>query len=234
MSMNVPDSSADAPSPATGDAGALHERLHLAGMALERAWTPDRAQAEQILKARARQLARPAAAEEASAFIDVLAFRLGAETYAVQPQHVARVHALEQLTPLPGLPAFVLGIARVRGEIVSVLDLRSLFELPERGLGQLNRLIVLRSAHMRFGVLADAIEGMRRLPRGGLLASLPTLHGVRARYLMGVGEEHIVVLDAARLLADERLVIDQVRQGAAAHAHPDRDVRDAIAADGRE
>jgi purine-binding chemotaxis protein CheW len=203
-------------------------------MALERAFIPDRAQAEHILKARARQLARSAAVEEAGASIDVLVFRLGAETYAVEPQHVARVHALEHLTPLPGLPAFVLGIARVRGEMISVLDLRRLFELPEQGLGQLNRLIVLQSAHMRFGVLADAIEGMRRLPRGGLLASLPTLKGVRARYLLGVSEERIVVLDAARLLADERLVIDEGRDGASAYAHPDRDAQGAVAADGRE
>ncbi|MPZ47144.1 MAG: chemotaxis protein CheW [Betaproteobacteria bacterium] len=231
--MSTPGSG-DGVSSAARDPGALHERLHVAGVALERAWTPDRAQAERILKARARQLARPAAAEGANAFIDVLAFRLGAETYAVEPQHVARVHVLEHLTPLPGLPAFVLGIARVRGEIVSVLDLRSLFELPERGLGQLNRLIVLQSAHMRFGLLADAIEGMRRLPRGGLVASLPTLEGVRARYLLGVSEERIVVLDAARLLADERLVIDEGRQGAGAYARPDRNAQGAIAADGRK
>jgi purine-binding chemotaxis protein CheW len=210
--MSGPGSSGNGAAPAARDFGALHERLHDARMTLERTWTPDRAQAERILKARARQLASPAAEGDANAFIDVLAFRLGAETYAVEPQHVARVHALEQLTPLPGLPAFVLGIARVRGEIISALDLRILFELPERGLGQLNRLIVLQSAHMRFGVLADAIEGVRRLPQGGQLASLPTLKGVRARYLLGVSEERIVVLDAARLLADDRLVID-VRRG---------------------
>jgi purine-binding chemotaxis protein CheW len=219
--------------PAERDAGTLCERLHAAGMALERAFSPDRAQAEHILKTRARQLARPAASEGAGAFIDVLAFRLGVETYAVEPQHVARVHALEHLTPLPGLPAFVLGIARVRGEIVSVLDLRCQFELPERGMGQQKRLIVLRSAQMRFGVLADAIEGMQRLPRAGLLASLPTLQGVRARYLLGVSAERIVVLDAARLLADERLVIDQARQAAAAYAHPQPDVRSTVAAQGR-
>lgn len=210
--MNEPGFSADDAASAANRARGVQERLRVAGKALESAWTPERAQAEHILKARARQLARPAAAEDTAGFIDVLAFRIGTETYAVEPQHVERVHALEHLTPLPGLPPFVLGIVRIRGEIVSALDLRSLFDLPERGLGELNRLIVLRSAQMRFGVLADAIEGMRRLPRGGLLASLPTLHGVRARYLLGVSEERIVVLDAARLLADERLVIDRKPQ----------------------
>lgn len=215
--MSTPVSSEDGELSAASGSSALYERVHAARIALERAWTPDRTEAERILKARARQLARPAPAAAAEE-LEVLAFRLGAEKYAVEPQHVARVCVLDQLVPLPGLPAFVLGIARVRGEMVSVLDLRRVLGLPERGLGQLSTLIVLQSAHMRFGVLADEVPGMRRLARSELLASLPTLEGAKERYLLGVSADQTVVLDAARLLADERLVIDAGRQASAAHA----------------
>ena len=211
-----PVSRVDGEAPAAVTASALHERLRAVREAMERAWRPDPADAERILKARARELARPAAAAAAEK-TEVLAFRLAGQTYAIEPQHVARVCALDRLAPLPGVPAFVLGIAQVRGEIVSVVDLRRLLGLSERGLGQMNTLIVLQWAHMRFGVAADEIAGMRHLPRAHLLASLPTLEGAKERYLIGVTPEHIVVLDAHRLLSDERLVIGARPEAGGAH-----------------
>jgi purine-binding chemotaxis protein CheW len=168
----------------------------------------DETRTESILRSRARRLARPAPAAESGAVIDVLAFRLGAELYAVAPEHVGLVCRVEHVAPLPGVPAFVLGIARVRGEIVSVLDVSRLLGLPQRSLGQVNSLLVLQSRQMRFGVLADEVAGMRRVDRAELIASLPTLEGGKDRYVMGITAEPMVVLDGARLLADDRLLVD--------------------------
>jgi purine-binding chemotaxis protein CheW len=49
--------------------------------------------------------------------------------------------------------------------------------------------------------------GVRSLPRKALQPSLPTLTGIRAQYLLGVTEEHLVVLDLERVLADPRILI---------------------------
>ena len=79
-------------------------------------------------------------------------------------------------------------------------------------------LIVLHSPQMRFGVLADEILGIRGLPRAGLLASLPTLDEAKERYLLGVSADQIVLLDAVRLLGDDRLVIDAGRPSSEGYA----------------
>ena len=188
---------------------ALHRRLEAARAALERARAPDRDAAERILKARARALARPAASEPTQDSIEVLEFRLGGETWAIEPRHVREVHPLENLAPLPCVPAFVLGIVNLRGEVLSVIDMRRLFELPERGLGELDYIVVLRSPSMSFAILAHEVVGTRRLPCSTLQASLPTLGGVRTEYLLGVTGERTVVLDGERLLADATLVVEE-------------------------
>lgn len=190
------------------DWGALRRRLEAARVRLAREAEPDPQQALRVLKARARAVGRIAQRANAEpGGLEVVELALAGERYALEARYVREVLPLENLTLLPCTPGFVLGIVNVRGEIVSVIDLRRFFELPEKGLSDLNRLIVLEAPGMMFGVLADAIVGMRRIARRELVPSLPTLSGVREAYLKGVSADRTVVLDAAKLLADERIVV---------------------------
>ena len=192
----------------------VQRRLEAARAAMERGWAPDAEEAKRILKARARALAREPAKDEADDdYIEVVEFVLAYEQYAVETRHVREIHPLEHLTPLPCTPAFVLGIVNVRGEILSVIDLRKFFDLPEKGLTDLNKVIVLESGHMVFGILADAVIGAKRVRVAGIQPSLPTLTGVREAYLKGVTSERTVVLAAGKLLADETIIVREQVEG---------------------
>jgi purine-binding chemotaxis protein CheW len=181
-----------------------------ASAAIERGWTPPPEETQRILKARAQALARePVQAEAANERLEVVEFLLAYEHYAVESRYVREVYPLENLTPLPCTPAFVLGMINLRGEILSVIDIKKFFDLPEKGLTDLNQVIVLQSQDMIFGVLADSILGVRRLPLAEIQPSLPTLTGIREKYLRGVTPERIVVLDAEKLLTDEKIIVQE-------------------------
>ncbi len=107
----------------------------------------------------------------------------------------------------------MLGIVNVRGEILSVIDLRKFFNLREQGPTDLNKVIVLQSENMLFGVLADAVVGARRVRVAEIQPSLPTLTGVREAYLKGVTAERTVILDAEKLLADEKIIVQEQVDG---------------------
>src|SRR5712691_3379112 len=169
--------------------------------------TPD---ARQILRARARALARPperAAVAEAS--LEVLEFQLAQERYALETSYVREVHPLKNLTPLPCTPPFVLGIVNVRGSILAVLDLKKFFDLPDNGLTDLHRIILVGGNGLELGLLADISVGVRSIPVDSLQASLPTLTGIGAEYLKGVTAERLVVLDMGRILADPRIIVHE-------------------------
>jgi purine-binding chemotaxis protein CheW len=192
----------------------VERRLEAARAAVERAGAPTPEETKRILKARAQALARqPAQAEAAGAHIEIVEFVVAYENYAVETRYVREVHPLENLTPLPCTPAFVLGIVNLRGEILSVIDLKKFFELPEKGLTDLNKVIVLQSGNMLFGILADAVAGVRRIPVTDIQPSLPTLTGIREEYLKGVTAERLVILDAEKLLSDENLVVQEQVEG---------------------
>lgn len=171
--------------------------------------TAEATAAANLLLARAKQLARekPTADSDGGDTLEVLEFGLADETYAFELAYVREIGSLIDLTPLPGVPEFVLGVTCVHGQIIAVIDLRKVFGLPERGLRDSRQVLVLQSAKMEFGILAERVAGVRRLPLAGLQPALATLTDVRAAYLKGITPGGTVVLSAAKLLADPQLVV---------------------------
>ena len=183
----------------------LHARLADAARALDERAVPPSAVRRAVLEARARALAAPAPAV-GGASIEVLEFMLADECHAIESAWVREVVPLRELTVLPGTPDFVLGLIHLRGEILSVLDVRKFFGLARKGLSDLDKAIVLDDGEMRFGVLADRIVGVRRIPIGDVQPPLPTLSVIRPDYLLGVtrdrhygqgrmGEKPYIVVD---------------------------------------
>lgn len=175
------------------------------------AGTDDPDAAREVLRARARALARtpdPGPAPDEGDALQVLVFELGGARYAVESAWVAQACALPPLTALPGLPNHVAGVADFRGQVLAVLELRALLSLPVTRLAEPTALVVLRGDSMEFALLADAIVGVGRYPRAALAATLPGLGALRTGYLLGVAPDRTAVLDAGRMLADDTLVVD--------------------------
>jgi purine-binding chemotaxis protein CheW len=160
-----------------------------------------------ILKARALALAQEPDQEDADVeYMDITTFLLSSELYGIENRYIREVYALKDFTPLPCTPSFVFGIINIRGRIVSVIDIKRFFDLPERGLSDQNKVIVLSSSTMEFGILADEIKGVRNVLSKDVQAGLPTLAGIRLEYLLGVAEDRLVVLDGGKLLTDKNLL----------------------------
>lgn len=203
-----------APPKASIDWREIEQRMETLNAAIAHAWAPTSAQAKHILKTRAQALARvPQSTEATDAYIAVVEFSLAYERYAIESRWVREVYPLDHFTPLPCTPPFVLGIVNLRGEILSVIDIKRFFDLSEKGLTDLNQVIVLQSGAMTFGVLADAIIGTRHIPITDIQPSLPTLTGIRAQYLRGVTTQCTVILDAEKLLSDEKIVVREQVSG---------------------
>jgi len=146
---------------------------------------------------------------EDEACLEVVKFLLSDEKYAVESLFVSEVYPLKNLTPIPCTPSFVLGIINVRGQILSVIDLKKFFDLPEKGLTNLSRVIIIRAGEMEFGILADSIIGVESILVTNMQPSLPTLSDIREEYLKGVTEERTIVLDAGKILSDPGIIVHE-------------------------
>lgn len=166
------------------------------------------ARAAAVLRRRAAALARPPAAAAPAEHLELLVLRIGDEHWGIETRHVHEVAPVRELTPLPGTPAFVRGIVNVRGRVAAVLDLRRLAGLPEQGLSDLHRIVLVERAQGCFGLLADQDVGLRRVPADAIGPVPPALGGSGNAALRGVTPDGLVVLDIDILCSDPRIVID--------------------------
>jgi len=161
-----------------------------------------------ILRARAESLARETTKEESTeGFLEIVEFVLAYEKYGIESQYIREVYPLKDFTLLPCTPSFVLGITNVRGQIFSIIDIKKLFDLPDKGLTDLNRILITKSSGMNLGIIADLIVGIRMVPIHEIQPSLPTLTDKRTEYLKGVTNDMIVILDAEKILSDPRIIV---------------------------
>jgi purine-binding chemotaxis protein CheW len=187
---------------------AIRRRLDSTIAAFEQKAAPGAEEEKRILETRAAALSRvPQNDTRTEEQLEILEFRLAHERYAVQSSLVREVCPLRELTPLPGTPAFVVGIINVRGQIISVVDLKKFFDLPRQGLTDLNKVVIVGDGQMEFGLLVDAVAGVQRIALSQIQPPLPTLTGIRLEYLRGVTAQRLVILDVARILADPKIII---------------------------
>jgi purine-binding chemotaxis protein CheW len=192
------------------DWGEIHRRLERTQAVIEERTMLAPEETKAILKARAKALAREPEPDQCEQdWIEIVEFGLADEKYAVESSFVREIYPFKELTPIPGTPSFVLGVINVRGQIVSVVDLKRFFDLPEKGLTDPGQAILISDGKMEFGLLADTVLGLRHILPRDLQATLPTLTGVRTELLKGITSARVAVLDSARLLSDQRMRIDQ-------------------------
>lgn len=162
-----------------------------------------------LLKARAIALAQePEMKVGFSPILQLIAFSLGSETYGLESVYIREVYPLKDFTPLPRLPAYILGVINVRGQIIPVVDLKKLFHLPEQGITEMNKVIILNDEQMEFGILADEVHGTQGVPEDDIIQVPHTFNGIGEENLRGITRENLIVLNAKKLLTDKRMVVN--------------------------
>ena len=113
-----------------------------------------------ILAERARKLAAPQAPEANSKVEPMLCFTLSDERFLVALGSVREVAAVGPITPIAGLPFEFVGLTTLRGDIIPVLDVRSLLGLPRRRPDQADAFLITASSGSPVGIWADQVEGV--------------------------------------------------------------------------
>ena len=118
---------------------------------------------------RSKAVPQPRVSGEA---IDHIVFRLGEQRYAVPVGKVVELDKPPICAVVPNTPNFVLGVTNVRGDILSVLDLRALLGILRVVRNDAVRLLTVRSAdgEMRTGLIVDSLQGMRSVTPAALRA----------------------------------------------------------------
>jgi len=134
---------------------------------------------------------------------------IASANYAVREVFVTELERVPKITPVPHVPAWVRGVTNLRGDILSVIDMRTYLGL-EASTSHSARMLVVRLLNEDFatGLLVDGVDRIVSMPPDQITPPESSLEGPLAKYLTGmcvVEERLVAVLDLDQLLRSSEI-----------------------------
>ena len=128
--------------------------------------------------------------------LQLVAFRLGAEEYAIPIEMVESIIKLGPLTSVPGSPSYIRGVMNLRGRIMSVIDLRQRFGMPTEEDQPDGRILVVQYADTTIGLLVDSVSEVFNLDEMDFQPPPPELGNGAVGGVDGIihADERLIVL----------------------------------------
>lgn len=145
--------------------------------------------------------------------LQLVTFEIDQEEFAVDILTVQEINRMMQITPVPEAPAWVEGVINLRGRIITVIDLRRRFSLPELERSGDQRIIVVEIEGKTIGFVVDRVNEVLRIHTGIIEPTPDVVNSrVKTEYIEGVGmlDDRLLIL-----LNIERLFNDDMTNGAA-------------------
>jgi purine-binding chemotaxis protein CheW len=147
---------------------------------------------------------------------------IGGELFGLDIMRIREIVRPIPTTPIPGSPVGVVGVIRLRGLVLPVVDLRARFALSAaKPKADEQRFVVVTVDGRRIALVVDRVGDVVTVSRRDIRLARDTLSGASARFFVGIVTFHdriVLLLNATRVLADaaridlETLVIDFDRE----------------------
>ncbi len=133
-------------------------------------------------------------------------FQLDKEMYGVNVMQVREVLRYSDIAPVPGAPAYVLGIINLRGNVVSVIDTRMRFGLPPAEITDNTRIMIIESERQVVGILVDSVAEVVDLNTKDIDDTPNVGTEESAKFICGVcnrSDDLLILIDLYKLLSEE-------------------------------
>lgn len=139
----------------------------------------------------------------------MVTFSLAGKEYGIDIMNVKEIARAGRFTYVPNSAPFVRGVYNLRGDIISVIDLRTMFHLPaERKQDDaLESLLILRVEDHVFGVIVDNIDKVVGVSSSGIQAPHPIFGDINVKYIKGIIENQgklYIILNVEKLFAPKK------------------------------
>lgn len=138
----------------------------------------------------------------------LVVFELNGAEYAVDALVVNGILRLKKfkVQKIPGLPKVIEGMINLRGKVNYVFNLKAKFDLPDEGLGDESKIIMLNVNDSVAGCIVDEVTDIVKVEDENLQIPPNFIASFNSRYIKSivkVGERLIIVLDFNELLSTE-------------------------------
>ncbi|MCB0368672.1 MAG: purine-binding chemotaxis protein CheW [Bdellovibrionales bacterium] len=134
-----------------------------------------------------------------------LNFSLGEEEFAIPLLSVKEVIAVPETTPIPHTPPHFVGIMNLRGQVISVIDLRKKFSISSKNTEETS-FIILDLKSQFLGVVVDSVTSVLPIKNSEIMEKPSIESSKSTEYITGVfrkDDQLVLLLDVFKTLSQE-------------------------------
>ena len=147
----------------------------------------------------------------------LITFMLGKEEYRVDILRARELitYPVGSVTPVPGLPMFVVGVINLRGIVIPVMDLRIRFRLAQAEYDLYTVIIIVEVEGKQIGLVIDSVSDVVHLEEDQIQSMEHLTASVDTEFIGGVvniKDEMVILLDVEHLLSarELRALVDKI------------------------
>lgn len=135
--------------------------------------------------------------------IQVVAFKLGKEEYAVDVLSVQEINRLLNITRVPRVAKYIEGVVNLRGNIIPIINLHTRFNIEPVGDEEDKRIIVFQFDDTKAGIIVDEVSEVLRLNKQYIEETSRVYSSINTEHIKGIAKVDnrlLILLDIARIL----------------------------------
>ena len=135
----------------------------------------------------------------------MVTFSLAGKEYGIDIMKIKEISKAERFTYVPNTAPYVRGVHNLRGDIISIIDLRIMFHLPaaKKKEGELEDMIILRLDNYFIGVIVDSIDKVVGIATNSIQPPHPLFGDINIKFIRGIVENDqklYIILDVEKIL----------------------------------
>lgn len=141
-----------------------------------------------------------------SATHQFVGFRLGGEDYAIAITKIQEIIVMKPITRIPQVPSFIEGLINLRGSVIPIVNLRTLFGLERRDLDDETRTIIVNVGERTIGYIVDEVTQVMRIASDQIQDAPVSITAGSKQHIAGLAQLEdrlLVILEIERLLKPE-------------------------------
>ncbi|WP_165699476.1 chemotaxis protein CheW [Hymenobacter jejuensis] len=147
------------------------------------------------------------------ALLQLIVFRLGEEEYGIRIEQVKEVTITPEVARMPKTPAFVKGIANLRGDIIAIIDLEERFALRSKGqeIPTVSYTLAIEAKDYTIGIVVREVPQPLTIPVSAIEKAPELIQDINIhdKYIEGIARVEsriIIVLDMLKLLTPSEIM----------------------------
>lgn len=135
------------------------------------------------------------------------------ELFSIDLENIREFTNIEQVVPVPCCPSHIIGNMNLKGEILTLVDICQLLNLPPINLSKVSQLMVIEVEDLRVGLTIEKVCDTITVDAEEIDQAPAANYSINKEYLKGTlwyQENMVGILDITKILLDGDLIVDSV------------------------